>query len=552
MDNNPLLSSYIAQLHGTHLDTALLALKHAVKSGDAQQVVMAIPMLLALTICPAMLGTQEAIRQSQSKTKREEHRAQRCNLVASCVKPSIRAADINGKLIVLNGGKLYIANQTVNTGHPFSGYFLPYPDSKFEGVVSTITESATPQLNWIYVDRETYAVKHGLRVDAQDHVTGPFDCTRQDRRMTLEGWEGFVAVEETPGVWALYFDKDDNGLRGKVPFGTRVLEIELTRREKKERKPKENEGQATTLDEMMEQHKEKVRREEEESHEASVEDGSSVEKPSATCDSTEDGAEVDWSHLKVARDDEATSAGSRTAVPSIYGDECLPSCSVAKKQTDEGYKRPTVVKKGDMLADALKAISDDSSPTEGIAELVVTALGSGGQYYICWRTQLGAYKQRSHALPQKLEQWLFPNDGSTRDFESLQVILYGDDTFLARDQGGEIRSDDSQAAVSNPRSRFRRATTMSEGTAWLHRKSAALRQPDAADIQHKRAMSADRPPALRPRPLSLLSAGGGGSGSSNSSNSGLGSNATDRPRSLLAAIDQYEAVAFAVYDQRES
>ena len=40
-----------------------------------EEVAMALPMMLALTICPAMLGTQEAIRQSQSKTKREEHRA---------------------------------------------------------------------------------------------------------------------------------------------------------------------------------------------------------------------------------------------------------------------------------------------------------------------------------------------------------------------------------------------------------------------------------------------------------------------------------------------
>ncbi|PHH90548.1 hypothetical protein CDD83_3353 [Cordyceps sp. RAO-2017] len=54
--------------------------------------------------------------------------------------------------------------------------------------------------------------------------------------MTLEGWEGFVAVEEFPGIWALYFDRDDDGLVGKVPMGTRVLEVELTRREKKESK----------------------------------------------------------------------------------------------------------------------------------------------------------------------------------------------------------------------------------------------------------------------------------------------------------------------------
>lgn len=55
-----------------------------------------------------------------------------------------------------------------------------------------------------------------------------------------------------------------------------------------------------------------------------------------------------------------------------------------------------------MLADALKAIGEDSSPTEGIAELVVTALGSGGQYYICWRTQLGAYKQSEHCSESRI------------------------------------------------------------------------------------------------------------------------------------------------------
>lgn len=116
--------------------------------------------------------------------------------------------------------------------HAFAGYYLPYPDAKFEGLVSTISDKIL-NLNWIYVDIDTYQVKYGLRVDAQPNITGPFDCTRQDRRMTLEGWEGFVVVEEEPGLWALYFDRDDNGLRSKVAQGTRVLEVELWRREKR-------------------------------------------------------------------------------------------------------------------------------------------------------------------------------------------------------------------------------------------------------------------------------------------------------------------------------
>ncbi|KAI0827801.1 hypothetical protein F5Y06DRAFT_291072 [Hypoxylon sp. FL0890] len=237
---------------------------------------MAVPMLLALTIAPALLGTQEAIRQSQSKNKREEHRARRCNLVVSCVKQSIRSRDINGKLVVLKDNKLYITTDaspaedaqatTTGSGHPFAGYYLPYPDKPYEGLVSTISDDP-PMLNWIYVDKDTYEVKYGVRAEAQPHITGPFDCTRQDRRMTLEGWEGFAAVEEYPGIWALYFDRDDDGLVTKVPMGTRVLEVELTRREKKERKPEPDPDAPQTLDEKMKQHKEQTQREEEEKQE---------------------------------------------------------------------------------------------------------------------------------------------------------------------------------------------------------------------------------------------------------------------------------------------
>lgn len=94
-------------------------------------------------------------------------------------------------------------------------------------------------MNWVYVDKETYEVKYGVRVDAQPNITGPFDCTRQDRRLTFDGWEGFCAVEEAPFEWALYFDVDDDGLRSKVAQGTRVLEVELTRKEKKWKKDSE-------------------------------------------------------------------------------------------------------------------------------------------------------------------------------------------------------------------------------------------------------------------------------------------------------------------------
>jgi hypothetical protein len=69
---------------------------------------MALSLLVAIVAAAALLGTQEAIRQSQSKEKREEHRARRCNLIASCVKSSLRSWEINGRPLVLRDNKVRI------------------------------------------------------------------------------------------------------------------------------------------------------------------------------------------------------------------------------------------------------------------------------------------------------------------------------------------------------------------------------------------------------------------------------------------------------------
>ncbi|KAF2798013.1 hypothetical protein K505DRAFT_346865 [Melanomma pulvis-pyrius CBS 109.77] len=194
--------------------------------------------LVALTATPALLGTQEAIRQSQQKERREEHRARRCNLIAKCIRSSVRCAEIDGRPLVLRDGEIFVdtaSSDGTSSGHQYAGYYLPYPDKTYEGLVTTVTEVA-PIMNWVYVDAQTYQLKYGIRKDAEPNITGQFDCTRQNHRLTLLGWEGFCAVEARPGTWAVYFDLDDDGLKGKVPVGTRVLEIELERREKRWKK----------------------------------------------------------------------------------------------------------------------------------------------------------------------------------------------------------------------------------------------------------------------------------------------------------------------------
>jgi hypothetical protein len=55
-------------------------------------------------------------------------------------------------------------------------------------------------------------VKLGVRAYAEHNLNGPFDCTRQDRRLAFSGWEGLVAVKQKGGFWALYFAHDRDGL----------------------------------------------------------------------------------------------------------------------------------------------------------------------------------------------------------------------------------------------------------------------------------------------------------------------------------------------------
>ena len=125
------------------------------------------------------------------------------------------------------------ATAEIAASHPFTGYFLPFPEQnwgrKGEGLVSTISDDP-PQLNWVFVDKDTYELGYGNRVVAEPHIVGPWDCTMIDKRLTLEGWEGFMAVKDAEGLWQLYFDLDDNGLEGKV-VKKRIVEIELTRKE---------------------------------------------------------------------------------------------------------------------------------------------------------------------------------------------------------------------------------------------------------------------------------------------------------------------------------
>jgi hypothetical protein len=74
-------------------------------------------------------------------------------------------------------------------------------------------------------------------MSSEGNFTGPWDCTRQDRRLIFGGWEGFCAAYED-GLWGLYFDVDGDHLKSKLGEDTYViLDIDLVRRELRTARP---------------------------------------------------------------------------------------------------------------------------------------------------------------------------------------------------------------------------------------------------------------------------------------------------------------------------
>ncbi|KAI9752332.1 MAG: hypothetical protein M4579_005675, partial [Chaenotheca gracillima] len=132
---------------------------------------MVLGLITAIAACPAIVGTTEAVRQGQKSNAKEKHRGRKSNLIVSCASASPRSKDIDGSTVVLRDQKLFVGlpqsgDEPKRAGHPYAGYFLPYPESDWgkrgEGLVSTISDDP-PQLNWIYVDAETYEIKYGNR-----------------------------------------------------------------------------------------------------------------------------------------------------------------------------------------------------------------------------------------------------------------------------------------------------------------------------------------------------------------------------------------------------
>ncbi|PYI26686.1 hypothetical protein BP00DRAFT_406796 [Aspergillus indologenus CBS 114.80] len=191
-------------------------------------------------LLPTMIGLNEASQHTRDheEDRRASARKQRCHLIASCSltqgTPSQREEIQNAKVFVGQDGRLYITKKAPSTMSPFNGGFYThpaFPTDNTSGLV-TVTGEQPPTLRWVFLDAQTHEVRWGSRPDSEGHVCGPFDWTKDEQQLTLDGWEGWLAVrlpddEAGTGLWRLYFDMNDDG--ADLPVGAQGLEIVLRR-----------------------------------------------------------------------------------------------------------------------------------------------------------------------------------------------------------------------------------------------------------------------------------------------------------------------------------
>jgi hypothetical protein len=76
---------------------------------------MVLGLLTAIAACPAIVGTNEAVRQGQRKNSKEQHRGVKSNLIISCASNSRAGSEIDGCSIVLRNNKVRILQRDPTT-----------------------------------------------------------------------------------------------------------------------------------------------------------------------------------------------------------------------------------------------------------------------------------------------------------------------------------------------------------------------------------------------------------------------------------------------------
>ncbi|KAJ5216267.1 uncharacterized protein N7498_002674 [Penicillium cinerascens] len=213
---------------------------------------MVLGVVMMATMLPTMIGLNEATQGSRQHEEDRVNNARksRTHLVATVSltqgTQGQREQVHNAMVQVGRDGKLYITKQPASTMVPYNGGFYSHPDfppSNTSGLV-TVSGEETPTLRWVFLDKNTHELRWGGRPDSEGHVCGPFDWSKDETYVTLDGWEGWLAVrlpdDETHDrtnhelgiddgreVWRLYFDQNDDG--ADLPPGAQGLEVRLKR-----------------------------------------------------------------------------------------------------------------------------------------------------------------------------------------------------------------------------------------------------------------------------------------------------------------------------------
>ncbi|KAF1968938.1 hypothetical protein BU23DRAFT_572017 [Bimuria novae-zelandiae CBS 107.79] len=223
---------------------------------------MALPLGLFLGGCivaiPVVTGVAEGVehQKKQNAEAANETRMTKFNALVSCESKDELADEVENGIVVLRHGKAWVVPRDDGPKpapapkldpplHAFAGFYIQYPDEERSpperGLVSTISDDP-PMLNWLYVDRQTYEIKYGNRSASISQIVGEWDWTQDESALMLNGWEGFVVIDELDGAeeddsteygreglrWALYYDIEDNGLKGKRK-GRDMFEVTLQR-----------------------------------------------------------------------------------------------------------------------------------------------------------------------------------------------------------------------------------------------------------------------------------------------------------------------------------
>ncbi|OJD22808.1 hypothetical protein ACJ73_05837 [Blastomyces percursus] len=194
--------------------------------------------LLTIASIPTVIGVCEGVSEQKKANKRkpDEKRLEKFYIDVFCEANSEEARQLHGRRVGLRDNKVYLDSASSDSrsipSHTAEAFYISYPDEEREptlGLVSTVSVDP-PMLNWIYVDKNTFELKYGNRTQSREHLVGPWDWTEDQVGVTVQDIEGFVAVKEEDGVWAVYFDAQGDGLRWGVGGKKKVVEISLERR----------------------------------------------------------------------------------------------------------------------------------------------------------------------------------------------------------------------------------------------------------------------------------------------------------------------------------